>query len=243
MFTTLTPTKGQLSSLLCVFGVWLLSTQAACAAEPELQRTLSVSGTGVAAVAPDVAVVRLGVNSRAANASAAMSANSARVEAVMQALRDGGVRDLDIQTQNLQLQPRYDRSRRPDDNEPRLIGYEAINIVQARIRDVNAVGGLLDAAIKGGANRVDSIRFEVSDPTAVLKVARAAAWQDALDKATQLADLAGATLGPVRSIESRQRTPGPVQEMSVFRMSGDAVPVAPGMAQSNVTIEVTWSLR
>jgi hypothetical protein len=73
----------------------------------------------------------------------------------------------------------------------------------------------------------------------LLTQAREAAWEDAEQKAQQLADLAGATLGGVISINESTVVPRPV------RLEEDAragVPIQPGQEEIRVDLQVTWGL-
>lgn len=210
----------------------------------EETRSLAVRGTGMVAASPDVAVVRLGVESREATAREAMHANNARTRAILEALKTMGAREQDVRTEALQLHPRYEHTRTADGSQNQsLVGYRASNIVSARLRDIASAGDAIDAAIQAGANRVDSIGFEVSDPTATLSAARDAAWADALQQAKQLAGLANAELGAVLRVSSNQQSSGPVHEMASVRLMMDSVPLQGGQQQLTVQIDVTWALK
>ena len=76
----------------------------------------------------------------------------------------------------------------------------------------------------------------MSDPTAALDEARAAAWQDAQHKAEQLAELAGATLGEVLSINDFSQTPLPLAQSTIAMGAADALPIQPGMQQLQVNV-------
>ena len=234
-------------NLQCFLAVLCVTYAAAsCGAEAAHERTLVVNGTGVAAAAPDVAVVTLGVETLAKTAADAMRQNSEQTARVLAALKSGGVADKYLQTQSLNLQPRYDyrQSRQGGERERVLLGYTATNVVTVRVTDMSRVGQVIDSAIQAGGNRVDGIRFELSDPTRVLADAREAAWQNAHGKAKQLAQLAGAKLGAVQKIESYEHTPGPVRESSrMLAMADASVPVQAGMAQLTVQINVVWNLQ
>lgn len=208
----------------------------------EERRTVSVSGSGSVSAAPDEVVVRLGVETTAETASAAMSENSEQMAAVVSSLEDAGVPAENIQTQTVQLSPRYANPEREpgQPQEQELIGYVASNIVEARTEDLNAVGDLLDAAVQAGANRVEGLRFEVSDPTDLLTQARDAAWEDAETKAAQLAALAGVELGDVLSINESTSIPRPVARGVEMEA---AVPISPGTEEIRVDLQVTWLLR
>lgn len=210
----------------------------------EEQRTVSVSGSGTVSAPPDEVVLRLGVETMAETASEALSQNSEQMEAVIAALTEAGVPQENVQTQTVQLRPRYETPQRETGpaEERELVGYVASNIVEARTSDLEAVGRLLDEAVQAGANRVEGIRFEVSDPGELLDQAREAAWQDAENKAQQLATLAGVELGEVLSINESTTAPRPVGLGGAVEREA-AVPIEPGAEDIQVDLQVTWSLR
>jgi len=235
----------KIQALIVVLIVTLL-TQAGCASAPSLPQadseqkphTISVSGSGQASAQPDTAVVTLGVQTEAEEASAALSQNNERMQRLIDVLKEAGIDSEDIQTRSIQLRPRYE-----DDSpkeQPQVIGYTASNIVEVRTSDLDAVGQLLDRAIQAGGNRVEGIRFEVSDPSQVLDQAREAAWNDAEHKATQITELAGVALGDVISINETSHTPGPVVREEFEKAA--AAPIEPGSQTLEVNVEVTWEL-
>jgi len=205
-------------------------------------RKISVSGTGSVSARPDVAVVSIGVQTQSEEAAAALSQNSGRMQALIDALKKGGVAAGDIQTQFLNLRPRYSQPQsRQANGGPVLVGYAAINTVVVRVRKLDTLGSLLDTAVGVGGNRIDSVSFEISNSAEFLRQARDAAWQSAEAKAKQLAALADTDLGPVLSISESSRTPYPVTRG--MAMEAAAVPVEPGSQSIEVTLDVTWMLQ
>jgi len=236
---------------LVAAGTGCFPAQAQLTAPDEEDRRISVSGSGTASSQPDRVVLRLGVEATAETASEALSQNSRRMQAVIDALKDAGIPAASIQTQTVQLRPQYESpEREPTKAEERetaarqreLVGYVASNIVEARSDDLDAVGELLDTAVQAGANRVEGIRFEVSDSTELLSQAREAAWEDAEQKAMELADLAGVTLGDVLSINESTSVPRPVGLGEAMEREA-AVPIEPGREEIQVSLQVTWALR
>ncbi len=209
------------------------------------QRTISVSGSGTASAKPDEVVVRLGVETTADTAREAVARNSEQMEAVVDALKAAGILVENIQTQTIQLRARYETVR-PEPGEPEkreLIGYEASNIVEARSEDLEAVGELLDAAVEAGANRIEGLRFELSDLAELLERAREAAWEDAEQKADQLANLAEVELAEVVTIDEATTAPRPAASVGAVLEREAAVPIEPGAEDVRVDLQVTWSLR
>jgi uncharacterized protein YggE len=210
-------------------------------------RTISVSGTGQVSATPDLAVVSLGVQTQAEEASTAVSENNAQMQDVISALEDADVAQDDIQTQVIRLSPRYQQpspqSGSTQQGPPELVGYTATNIVQVTVRELDSLGDILDSAVQAGANQIQGISFEVSDPSDLVDQAREAAWTDAAHKAQQLAELSDSGLGMVLTISETSRAPTPIIERAVGGVAAAAaVPVQPGTQTIEVDLQVTWLL-
>jgi len=206
-------------------------------------KTISVSGSGTIATDPDQVVIELGVESMAETAETALSENSEQMQAVIDALTGAGVSEEAIQTQRVQLQPQYESpEREPGQPQQReLVGYMARNMVRVGSGDLDGVGELLDTATQAGANRVEGISFEVTNPDEVLGRARELAWEDAREKAEQLANLSGAALGDILSISESTQGPRPVYLGAAEREA--AVPIQPGREDIRVDLQVVWALE
>ena len=72
--------------------------------------------------------------------------------------------------------------------------------VAARVRDVEAVGRTLDAALDAGATGVDLVQLGIADPRDAETEARRLAVADAQARAATIAEAAGAVLGPILAI-------------------------------------------
>ena len=215
-------------------------TQTASGNEPT--RTVSVTGSGEVNVAPDVAVVVLGVETQADTAQAALSQNNTQMQALINTLNQAGIQSTNIQTQGLQLYPRYSQTNQTQTQQT-IVGYTAVNTVQVRVQNLDNLGAMLDAAIQAGGNTIQNLSFEVGNPTPALDQARQQAMADARQKAEQLAQLVGATLGPVLSINETTQTPVPVLQAREAAPAAGAVPVQPGVQTVNVNVSVTWTLN
>jgi hypothetical protein len=124
-----------------------------------VDKTLSLSGTGVVFVKADKAVVVLGVYTEDKLASRAIAENAALMTSVIKALKAMGFTDDDLQTTSYSVYPNYNW-------EVRLvIGYQVTNMIQVNVTDLSKVGDVIDAATGAGANRVDSVSFGLKDET------------------------------------------------------------------------------
>src|SRR5439155_24731186 len=132
------------------------------------------------------------LHTEGASAQDTLADNSARTQSVLDALKEQGVDDKDVQTTNVSVGPRYDTR-----NPPRIVGYAADNGFVVKLRELGKAGGQIDAlvAVGGDALQVSGIGFSIGDPTATLAQARADAVKRAVDQAKQMADAAGAKLG------------------------------------------------
>lgn len=208
-----------------VLGLWLIAVQSTMA---DTNRVISVNGTATLEAAPDMATITLGVTQEAPEANVALAATSQAVADVIVRLQSAGVAERDMQTRGLSLQPVWSNRRNSDNDPPQITGFVARNALVVRVRDLAALGMILDRSVQDGANSFDGLQFGLQDPEPLQAEARKAAVRDAMARAAQLAEAAGITLGPVQSISESGGTPRPMQmEMASARMSAD-VPIAAG---------------
>ncbi len=200
-------------------------------------KLVTVTGQATISVAPDTAVIRLGVTSQGKTAREASDANAKHMTAVMTAIKNNGIADRDIQTSRLSLQPQYD----PKGGTNRLLGFQVTNQLTVKIHDIKALPALLDRAIAAGANEMSGIEFEVSGQSKLLDRARSEAVADAHRKAALYAEAAGAKLGRVMTI-TEEGAPTPPRPMALMRASAGAVPVAPGEQQLRAAVTVSYEL-
>ena len=206
--------------------------------------TIEVEGTGRVAAPPDVADVQVGVVTQGATAREALAANNASMTALFEVLRRGGVADRDIQTVLLDVSPRYAETPTPTPPgwEPKIIGYEVTNSVQVTVRDVPNLGVLLDAAVQAGANQIQGISLQISEPEKLLDEARKRAMDDARRKADLYATAAGMAAGsPVSIQEEAGPSPQPVP-VALQSVSGE-VPIARGEQELVAKVHVVYELQ
>ena len=204
-------------------------------------RTITVTGSGQASARPDQADVLLAVVTEAQRAADALAQNSREVQGVLDALRQAGIAEDDIQTQSVQLQARRPAEPPlPQSDAAGVDGFTAMNMVRVRVRALDQLGQLLDIVTQAGANQIQGISFAVSDPDQYRSEARRAAWQDARDRATELASLAGLSLGQVMAIRESDMSAWPAGGIGAAFES--AVPIAPGTESISMSIDVTWAL-
>ena len=124
-----------------------------------------MTGVGTVLGRPDTMTVTIGVNVVRPTVSEATAEATASATALFDALQEAaGVAEEDIQTQNYSISPQY---RYDEGQAPQLTGYQVSNTVLAKIRDVEAAGAVIDAAVAAGGDNsiVQGIGFSVEDDT------------------------------------------------------------------------------
>ena len=158
-------------------------------------RTVQVSGTATVKVAPDRAMIQLGVQSNGVTPRAVEAANSALIQKVLRAIQAEGIAPKDIATDLYVIEPVYD-----DYDSLYIKGYRINNIVAVTLREVDKTAPVLAAALEAGANQVLQVEFYTSDLRKYRDQARRLAMQAAQEKARDLASAVGAQAGCVLSI-------------------------------------------
>jgi uncharacterized protein len=218
-----------------------MSPQAGAQDGKPAERTISVSASGTAAAAPDRAVVATGVSTEAATAREAMSLNTVAMKKLLDGLKAQRIEAKDIQTSNLQLNPRYADGK--GGRAPTITGYQALNQVRIIVRELPRLGDILDQAVTLGANQMNGISFEVSNAETLQDEARKAAMVNARRRAELYATAAGVALGPVLTI-SETLSGAPAPRMYAGRAAmAEAVAVEPGSVDLQVQVHVTYALK
>ena len=200
------------------------------------EKLVTVTGEATIAVAPDSAMIRIGVSSQDKTAREASDANARQMTAVLAAIKSNSIADRDIQTSRLSLQPQYDPNK---SGTARLTGFQATNQVTVRIRDIGNLAAVLDSAISAGANEMSGIEFIVSEQSKLLDRARDDAIADAHRKAERYAKAAGSRLGRVVAISEEGSAPPP-RPMQALRAG--AVPISPGEQTLRAAVTVSYEL-
>ncbi|WP_212523947.1 SIMPL domain-containing protein [Actibacterium sp. MT2.3-13A] len=221
-----------LSIILVVLG---LATAAKAA---ENGPSITVTGHGEVAAAPDMATITLGVTRQAKTAAAAMDETSAATAEVLKALEAAGVAARDMQTSELSLDPVWEDVG-GDGRAPRIVGFAARNTLRVRVRDLNRLGAVLDDVLRVGANTFQGLSFGLREPEPLADQALAAAAADARRKAALIAGAAGVALGPVLSI-SEAGGVAPVPMM--LEAARAAIPVAAGEVSQTATVTMVFAL-
>ena len=215
------------------------------------QEGIWVNGTGKVSVTPDVAILSVGVEVQDVTVAAAQEKASQAMDSVIEALKDQGVKEEDIQTQQFNIRKISDwEIVYPEGGEKEeIVGYRITNIVTAKVKDIETVGTVIDAVAVAGGDyiRIDSIGFTVDDPQPYYEEARAQAVEYAKAKAEQLAELSDVTLGKPTYISESTYYPSPNYLRSSIDYAGESVPavetsISPGELEITATVQMAFDI-
>jgi uncharacterized protein YggE len=210
------------------------------------QRTITVTGFGVAYGAPDIARVGLGVDAVNADIKIAMDDVNTRMNAVMATLQNNGIAAEDIRTEYFSIYQDYGYGPYPgvegEVSEPQ---YRVSTSITITIRDTEQVSNLIALAVESGANIVNYIEFNIEDRATLQSDARGKAVENAQDRAAELAGLLGMAVGDALSVTENSDYYAP---MGLGGGGGGgfaaeaAPPISQGQLSVNMSVTITFAL-
>lgn len=207
--------------------------------------SITVAGHGQVQATPDRAVVRIGATAQAEQASDAQKQVNAILQDTLGRLKQLGIAEERIRTTEITLQPVLAERFQPpgvEPKEPRIVGYRATNLIQVESDDLKLVGRIIDAAVAAGANRVESISFELKNDLQARQQAMKQAVQEARSKAQAIAEAMGVQLGAIyEAVEGSPYVARPQVGLARAALAEVATPVQPG--QLNIDAYITLRYR
>ncbi len=221
--------------------------------------TISVSGEGEVMAKPDIGQFSFSVRAEGATASEAQTTSAESMNQIIAYLKEAGVEEKDIKTQNYYLNPKYRYEERIcaanmycPPGEQILDGYEVSQDVSIKVRDLEAAGDLISGTGERGATNISGLSFTIDDESALMADAREQAIADAKEKAEVLARDLGMRIDRIIGFsENGNYYPmydkaygGNMAMEESYRMdaaSAPAMPVGENTIMSNVTI--TFELK
>jgi uncharacterized protein YggE len=187
----------------------LLSATAQWESKPQI----SVTGSAEVKVVPDEVDLKVGVETRNVRLEEATRQNDERVARALNFLKRIEVRDKDVQTDHITIEPVYDDKAHfsPVTGLP-LPGYDAIQSlvepayylvrknIGVRLTNVAGFDVVLTGLITNGVNHIQGLDFRTSELRKHKDKARAMAIQAAKEKAEAMASALGVKAGKPLSI-------------------------------------------
>lgn len=177
---------------LC-FSLLLLASLALQAQQtpPPNQSTVSVTGAGTVSVQPDVILFDITLTHTASKTKQAQEVVNKAVNQALAIFKEAKIEDKNIKTTALRFQPEYDYR----NSKRMLIGQRAEQAIRFSIENIatdsKRASDILDKLTAINGIELDRMEFDVKNKTEYYIKARNLAYQKALDKANQFAQLAG----------------------------------------------------
>ncbi len=215
---------------------------------------ITVTGSGQATLAPDVARISFTVQHTAASVSVAQAATTKQANAALDFVHGQGVAGKDVKTLSYSISPQYAY---PNPcmagtlcpayaGTPKITGYQVAETIQVTIRDLSSVGAFLGGLGTLSVQNVQGPAFALDDPTAGYDAARADAIAKAKAQAALLAKQLGVSLGKIVNFSESSSTPYPVayNAMRGTTMSTASAPNVPvGENTYNASVSITYEIR
>ncbi len=211
--------------------------------------SISVDAEGKVMARPDIAQLAFGVQTdRKKTAQDAMTSLTERMNSIVETVKAAGVEEKDISTQALWLNPAYDYT------EGKRIdrGFEAGQNLQVKVRKLDKIGDVLNAAVSKGANQVGSVSFTIDDPEDLRAQAREMAITKAKAKAAKLAAQLGKSLGKLKAfnegyvpyaVNYDRANSMKVETLGIGGGEAPAPVVPTGEQEVSVTVALTYELK
>ena len=173
----------------------------------------------------------------------AQALSAKAMSAVQQRLMAANVPKDAIRTLSYDLQAQFDFTN--GKQVPR--GYQARNVIEVRLDDIQTVGEILELAVAAGGTSVQGVRFDLKQRAALEREALTRAVADARARADAAAKGAGAAVVAVLRIEEGGVNVRPM-EAPMFRMSADTVaasapPIAAGATVIYASVTLTAAIK
>ena len=183
---------------LCAIAAFLVMFGISAANAQQIQvnrdnRTIAVTATDSVEVDAQVAIVRLGYRNYGQTHEATYNENVSAADKIANALVGAGVPKADIQTEAITLAT-VNREKEWTAAQKEERQFEADQSWRVRLRASNAQT-VVDIAVRAGANNIESIDWQVSDPKALEAKADASALAKARTLAENMATRLGAKIG------------------------------------------------
>jgi uncharacterized protein len=209
------------------------------------QHTVMMEGVGSVDAKPDIAVLTFGMMAEDDSVSKAQEFNTKGMNAIIKSIKEVGIDEKDLQTIDYSAYEKKDWD--PDTRTYKSGAWVVSQNLKVKVRDVQKVSGVIDAAVKTGVTSVNGPNFQIDDADALEEEARDLALEDAKAKAQAVADKLGVKIEKVIGYTEWKENdgPGPIYAYETLGVGGaakSAPDIQAGTKDVTMHVTVTYSL-
>jgi hypothetical protein len=230
--------------LVGIFVIIALIYLIADAGHSESPSTIDITKTAEEEISPDRVMVSFSIVTLDKDINAAIEENSQVNNRIMDALDD----EYTVETTQYTVNERREWNREEETYE--VIGFEVYNTITVTTHDVDATGEIITEATSLGANRVNNIRFELSDERkeAVKEKLQREAVRSAREDAETLAELSNVKVVGITSITPHEFSYPPVyyarsMDMAMEGSAATAPDIAPSAQMVSYSVTIRFEIR
>ena len=162
---------------------------------------ITVTGEAVVKVTPDKVTILLGVETWDKEIQKAKQKNNDLVNKTLKAIKKAGVKEKNLQTDHLSIEPRYKSGYSKKD----FIGYFVRNTISATLTQPDKLETLITGVLTAGVTHIHGITFATTQLKKHREQARKLALEAAREKGEKMAAVFGKKIGdPIQISEHRQ---------------------------------------
>ncbi|MBI2439174.1 MAG: SIMPL domain-containing protein [Candidatus Moranbacteria bacterium] len=218
-------------------------------------RTFSVDGEEKIELANDIALFTASVVTEGGkNVGEIQKRNVEKMNAINEFLKEQGVEEKDLQTEQYSLSPRYSYPSCEGQTvcpQPFISGYTLTQTLSVKVRDMDKIGDILSGVTTKGTQSVSGVSFTVDDTDVAKQKARTLAIEKAQKKARDMAKAGGFKLGKLVSLYEDQGIMSATDigygGMGGGIMEAKAIPVAPiiepGTQSGKARVTLTYEIK
>lgn len=196
-------------------------------------KTMTLTGQGQVTAVPDIAEIRLGVQTTGANLTGIQTDNARVTQSIIQALQRMGVNNIKTNQYTIDKLYDYENGRKIDR------GFSVINILEIKTNNLDMVGTIIDTAVNLGANVVELISFDVANKEYYYQQALNLAVKNAIQKSRSIAMNLNVSQEPI-PVNIIENSIMPLQR-SRYEFAS-ATPIIPGslLVEASVTVDFEY---
>lgn len=208
----------------------------------QIQPAVTVTGEASNQEANQVATFNAGVNAVNDNKDAAIKEVNEKISAVVASVKEFGVPDADIKTQNMNIYQNQEMYYEGGTQKQRLGQWNVSNTVEIKLRQVERATELATLLSQSGANNVWGPNYALDETSQAENALMEKAIEDARMKAERIADASGASLGKVIQVIEGNNS-GIIAPMYRAEGGGGGAAMEAGSTLVTKTVSVTFELR